>query len=317
MAVSVVGSALRFGADFVTSSSSSHTVAAGTDCLAVAIGGASSGASVTYGGVALTLIRQNGTVSIWRLLAPTVGTATLLCSHASQQSWIVSAWNLSGVHQSVPVAADAGVASSFGANVSRSISTPADGLAVDCLLISNGIAATPNAGQTGDGLYVGGSNKAWSSYKAAAASMGWTHTESVSYAHVVVAFAAAAAPAGFTGGATLGAVVASGSLQSVMSGFTAAATLGAVVAGGSLGPTPGVFVLGPIKVNGAAQAGAAIDWVRIYSDAGILLYERTGGTLDGSGSTTLTTSSAPPGTAVRIDWQLSSGRRRMPRVTMG
>lgn len=122
---------------------------------------------------------------------------------------------------------------------------------------------------------------------------------------------------GFTGGATLGAVVASGSLQSVMSGFTAAATLGAVVAGGTLGPTPGVFVLGPVKVNGAAQAGAALDWVRIYSDAGILLYERTGGTLDGSGSTTLTTTAAPPGTNVRIDWQLSSGRRRMPRVTMG
>lgn len=123
--------------------------------------------------------------------------------------------------------------------------------------------------------------------------------------------------AGFTGGATLGAVVASGSLQSVMSGFSAGAALGAVIAGGSLGATPGTFVLGPIKVNGVAAAGAAIDYVRIYSDAGVLLYERTGGSLDGTGSTTLSTSSAPPGTAVRIDWQLSSGRRRMPRVNMG
>lgn len=122
---------------------------------------------------------------------------------------------------------------------------------------------------------------------------------------------------GFGAGATLGAVVASGSLQSVMSGFSAGAALGAVIAGGSLGATPGTFVLGPIKVNGVAAAGAALDYVRIYSDAGVLLYERTGGSLDGTGSTTLSTSSAPPGTAVRIDWQLSSGRRRMPRVNMG
>lgn len=123
---------------------------------------------------------------------------------------------------------------------------------------------------------------------------------------------------GFTAGATLTGVIASGSLQSVMSGFTAGATLGAVLAGGSLGATPGVFVLGPIIVNGVAQAGAALDWVRIYNDAGsVMLYERTGGTLDGTGSTTLTTNTAPPGTAVRIDWQLSGGRRRMPRVTMG
>lgn len=121
----------------------------------------------------------------------------------------------------------------------------------------------------------------------------------------------------FGAGATLGAVLASGSLQSVMSGFTAGATLGAVVAGGSLGPTPGTFLLGPILVNGVAAAGAAIDWVRIYSDAGVLLYERTGGTLNGAGSTTLTTNTAPPGTVVRIDWQLSTGKRRMPRVTMG
>lgn len=125
------------------------------------------------------------------------------------------------------------------------------------------------------------------------------------------------APSGFTAGATLGAVLASGSLQSVMSGFGTGATLGAVVAGGSLGPTPGTFLLGPILVNGVAAAGAAIDWVRIYSDAGVLLYERTGGTLNGAGSTTLTTNTAPPGTVVRIDWQLSTGKRRMPRVTMG
>lgn len=126
-----------------------------------------------------------------------------------------------------------------------------------------------------------------------------------------------AAVNGFTAGATLGAVVASGSLQSVMSGFTAGATLAAVLAGGNLGANPGTFTLGPILVNGIAQAGAALDYVRIYSDAGILLYERLGGSLDGTGSTVLSTSAAPPGTAVRIDWQLSTGKRRMPRVTMG
>lgn len=124
-------------------------------------------------------------------------------------------------------------------------------------------------------------------------------------------------PAGFAGSVVLGAVAAGGSLATVMSGFTGGAALGALVAGGSLGATPGVFTLGPIMVNGVAQAGAALDWVRIYSDAGVLLYERTGGTLNGAGSTTLTTNAAPPGTPVRIDWQLSSGRRRMPRVTMG
>lgn len=121
----------------------------------------------------------------------------------------------------------------------------------------------------------------------------------------------------FAGAATLGPVAAGGSLQAVLSAFAGGATLGAVAAGGSLGAAPGVFVLGPIKVNGAVAASAALDYVRIYSDAGVLLYERTGGSLDASGNTTLTTTAAPPGTLVRIDWQLSTGRRRMPRVTMG
>lgn len=122
---------------------------------------------------------------------------------------------------------------------------------------------------------------------------------------------------GFSGSATLGAVVAGGSLQTVLSGFSGGGVLAGVIAGGQLGSNPGTFNLGPILVNGVAQANAALDFVRIYSDAGVLLYERLGGSLDSSGFTSITTSAAPPNTPVRIDWQLATGKRRMPRVTMG
>lgn len=98
--------------------------------------------------------------------------------------------------------------------------------------------------------------------------------------------------------------------------FSAGATLGAIVAGGSLGPTPGTYALGPILVSGIAQTNAAMDWVRVYSDAGILLYEQTGGSTDSNGYVAVSTGTAPPGTTVRLDWQLSSGKRRMPRVVM-
>lgn len=203
-------------------------------------------------------------------------------------------------------------------------STPSPGLsiadgsvAVMCVSVDRTTNPTAGTGYTG----LQSSASTLSAYKiftgAGSGERGAFNSAPSQYDAVIVAYKAVPPPAGFGAGATLGGVLASGSLASIMSGFSSGAALGAVVAGGSLGQTPGTFLLGPIIVNGVPQAGAALDWVRIYSDAGILLYERTGGTLNGAGSTTLTTNAAPPGTPVRIDWQLSSGRRRMPRVTMG
>jgi hypothetical protein len=279
-----------------------------------------SAGTVTWNGVALTKIPNETTGGSgewcvgWELRNPTPGTGNLVITNSSNTNdgtfWVIVE---SGTDNSV-----AAVGAAF-ENGSTTTATPAATVVAGASAIVCGSSFTYGAATPGAlvGSLIGG----FEVFRYAAQAIGavpslgtWASANQIAAFTSVVQ---AAATAGFTGGATLGAVVAGGSLQSVLAGFIGGATLGAVVAGGSLGATPGTSTLGPILVNGVVQANAALDYVRIYSDAGILLYERLGGSLNGSGSTALSTNAAPPGTPVRIDWQLSTGKRRMPRVTMG
>lgn len=315
------GSSLSFSLDLGSGSNRAVVVtAAEFASIDLSAGTCSCGGVDMGAAVEVTSNVSNNRAFAWCAPTSLTGEQTILITPPSNAyiDAIASSW--SGVDQTTPTDAPAGYSNTFtGTPQTLAISVSAGGVAVDMMSRRlSGSSTTPDASQTRlhSEISSGGIAVSGASYKAGATQMQWTHAGSAGVSHVIVALKAAAS-AGFTAGATLAGVVASGSLQSVMSGFSAGATLASIIAGGSLGATPGTFVLGPIIVNGVPAAGAALDWVRIYSDAGVLLYERLGGSLDGSAMTTLSTPAAPPGTAVRIDWQLSTGKRRMPRVTMG
>lgn len=121
----------------------------------------------------------------------------------------------------------------------------------------------------------------------------------------------------FSAGATLAAVVASGSLTTTASGVTSAATLGAVVAAGSLGATAGTITSEPLRTNnGTLLASVALDYVDVYLEAsGVFVGRFTGLSTNGSGVFTVTSSLLTPGTAYKLDWRATGGQRRMPMAT--
>lgn len=121
----------------------------------------------------------------------------------------------------------------------------------------------------------------------------------------------------FIAGATLGAVVAAGTLTAIASSFAAGATLGAVVGGGTLGPAPGVLTSQPLRTNnGTLLASTSLDYVDVYLEAsGVFVGRFTGLSTNGSGVFTVTSALLTPGTAYKLDWRTGAGHRRMPAAT--
>jgi hypothetical protein len=115
--------------------------------------------TVSYGGVNLTKINDvsvwngvdtNMRASIWRLIAPTVGTATLAITASGSSEYLgFSALPLYGVDQTVPVDADATGSSLAGAALSATVTTQtAHALILDGALGRDDLGLTVGAGQT-------------------------------------------------------------------------------------------------------------------------------------------------------------------------
>lgn len=139
--------------------------------------------SVTYGGVALTKLQEvlNNTgatrkVSLWYLVAPAAGSASVAASLDSSDGFAVSVLSLSGVHQSSPFGT---VATATGSSTTLSVaaSSAAGEMVVDAAVGRASGGLTKDASQTLAYAGIGGSNNAGGmSYEAGAASvtMSWT-----------------------------------------------------------------------------------------------------------------------------------------------
>ncbi|MCG6916825.1 MAG: prepilin-type N-terminal cleavage/methylation domain-containing protein [Deltaproteobacteria bacterium] len=186
--------------------------------------------SVTYNGQALTKIASavadTGTVGLadlWYLLEadlPPAGTYNVQVTTSGYAVKSVGATSLAGVAQQAPEASNTNT--NVGPEyISTSITTSTDGAwIVDVVECGNASAFTPDGGQTERYEEAGSSSEGAGSTKematAGSTSMGWTSASANRLAHVVAAFApAAAAPGGGPG------VV---QVDSVSSGATPTAT---------------------------------------------------------------------------------------------
>jgi hypothetical protein len=89
--------------------------------------------------------------------------------------------------------------------------------------------------------------------------------------------------------------------------------LGSTVGNASLGGSSGRLLSPPLRTNnGTLLVSAPLNFVRIYSLAGVLLYEQLGGTTDALGQINVVTSAVQAGVSIRVDWETAAGQRRMP-----
>jgi hypothetical protein len=184
-----------------TSFTFSHVVAAGTDCLVVRIGGwlnAGQASGVTYGGVAMTNVgRANNATGndhgeIWRLLAPTSGTANVVATlSVSVDGHLINATNLSSVDQTTPTGTFASATGSTG-NPSVAAAGATGDLVLDAMGAdaSTGGTNVVGAGQTSQQSGTRNGEFAAFSSEAGAASvtMSWTRSTNSTWAIGAVAF---------------------------------------------------------------------------------------------------------------------------------
>jgi hypothetical protein len=176
-----------------TSLTWSHAVASGSNTalfvgISIESGGGSS-TGVTYGGTAMTLVgRSAGThvVEIWRLLAPTVGTANIVASFNGTIQVVGGAAAFDGVNQTTPTGTFVG-AGGTSTTPSVAVGSAAGELVIDVLYGNDGPTATVGSGQTAQwNLATGSGNgkaRGGGSTEAGAASvtMSWTLSSSLEW----------------------------------------------------------------------------------------------------------------------------------------
>lgn len=132
----------------------------------------------------------------------------------------------------------------------------------------------------------------------------------------MIALAAASASSSFSGAPSLDDVAPSGSFSTApLSSFTGSVTLDDAAPTGSFSRAPGTITSDPLKTNnGTLIASTALDFVCFYDDStGALVLRKTGISTDASGVFTVTDALLQQGVTYRVDWQVSTGQRRMPR----
>ena len=141
--------------------------------------------SITYGGVALTRITTSvarNTVDLWRLVAPTVGTANIVANWTGNKDMAGWSGTFTNVDQTNPIG-NSQIANGNNGTPTVTVSAASGDLVVD-MLSANGDAGTVTigggqtlicSGQTGTGT---GDCRGFSSYEAGAASvtMSWSQT---------------------------------------------------------------------------------------------------------------------------------------------
>lgn len=174
-----------------------HTVGVGSNT-ALFVTGSYNG-SVTYNGVALTMLKTSGEAAIWGLVAPAAGTHDIVQTTTFSTNVNLHAISLFGVDQTTMSDASGGSNSAFqDSPLSNTIAVSAGGWAIDRV---TGFSGTndfvPASGQTEIADFYtasSGGNRDASSYKAGATSMGWTWTtpsSSAAVSHAIVAVKAA------------------------------------------------------------------------------------------------------------------------------
>ncbi len=116
----------------------------------------SSVSSITYNGVALSLLRAKASVSgavraeLWELVAPAIGTHSIAVTLSASLDSIGTAISLNGVHQTSPSegAADATATNVGAADATVNVTTVADNDWVSDIVASDDTAITVGAGQT-------------------------------------------------------------------------------------------------------------------------------------------------------------------------
>lgn len=330
----------------------SHTVS-GSDRILIAACTLNSStdkvSGVTYNGIALTRIRAEliaqASTYLYYLLAPATGTHDLVFSFTtSDQAAVCMGASFTGVDQTTPLNADAGYASAY-ANSPRSLSiaTNAGGVAVDIIGSQYAHTFVVAGGQTQiANLNNGGTSYGAMSYKADAASMGWTWTEgefpagqsavslnaaSASGASATVT-GTTATPA-FSGSAqvspeaSITVTAASPTFSGGASSGTAEATITATTtspafSGSATGDTSqGTLTLPVLKNNtGTILANETGATVHVYEvSTGNKVVTKTAQTTNGSGVMSVTDALIVAATQYRVVVVLGSGAEGLDKVT--
>ena len=148
----------------------------------IAIDGLGAGVSrVTYGGVALTQVGRtagNHAVEIWRLVAPTVGTANVVINFGGTTAASAGATTFNGVNQVTPTGTYAGASGSSGL-ASVAVTSAVGDLVIDAeYWRSDAGTYGVGTGQTLAWSALNVTNRGYSSTEAGAASVTMTSTAS-------------------------------------------------------------------------------------------------------------------------------------------
>ncbi len=250
----------------------------------------------------------------YAVVSPSAGTFNIVATYStsSNNKGGMLAVCLTGVDTGSLIAdAQASSTGSGSSPLSTSVTSPSGAVAF-AACYADTQQPTPSAGQTALGTTE--QNHCFS-YKLNATAMGVTFSGAPQIAQSVIVVRAAPSSA-FSGAVTLDDAAPSGTFSTVPnSSFSGAVTLDDASPTGSFSRTPGTITSDPLKTNnGTLIASAALDFVCFYDDAtGALVLRKTGLSTDGSGVFTVTDAALQQGVTYRVDWQVSTGQRRMPR----
>jgi hypothetical protein len=178
-----------------TTATWAHTVGSGTNrALFVDVGFTpGSGAtvsSVTYGGVALTLVSAIGSgitggdrrIERWRLLAPAAGTANIIATVSGTTTISATGLSLTGVNQTTPTGTSVTVSGTGTSSGSLAPTVPTADLVLSSLMIRSTTAPTPT-GATTSGTQLAGTNN-FLGYATAAGTTSWAWSVSDVFAGI-------------------------------------------------------------------------------------------------------------------------------------
>lgn len=259
------------------------------------------------------------------MAAPPVGTANAVVTPTSSAYLDVWVQSASGVDQAL-LANVAGVASTMTqfatSPATKSVAVPSGGACMSFMAYRNtGASVLTPSGVTANGTPPG-SSYAHTAFgvSQSISSYGWSWTNGSAGGDIISMHAlpinASSSLASFAGSVTLDDVSPTGTFSTVPNGsFSGSVTLDDAGVSGSFSPAPGTLTSDPLTTNnGTVLASVSLDFVCFYNDTtGALILRKTGLSTNGSGIFSVTDALLVPGTTYRIDWQASTGQRRMPR----
>ena len=173
----------------------SHTVNGGNDralFVGLSIDNGITATGVNYGAQPMTLVGRTsstgkGTVELWSLVAPPVGTANVVATISSSQKVVGGAATFNGVNQGTPTSGSFTGTLNKSANASHSVASAAGELVMGVLWGNDGVTATEGGGQTPQWSFVTGAGSGnprgvgSTEPGAASVTMSWTLSSTVEW----------------------------------------------------------------------------------------------------------------------------------------